>query len=94
VEEIAKDIRHSIIDRLVVKKFPKVSFEDVQGLTGSVDMLIGFHNHSVFPVEKEGLEEVLGFVKLKIQDRLDAGRQDSDLLCMRRLQLWSHSTGD
>ncbi len=44
VEEIAKDIRHSITDRLVVKKFPEVSFEDLQGLTGSVIMLIGFDN--------------------------------------------------
>jgi hypothetical protein len=54
VDEIATDIQHSIIDMSMVEEFP----EDVQGLAGPVDMLIGFDNHGVFLVEKARKESM------------------------------------
>jgi hypothetical protein len=52
VDQIATDIMHSITDKTVVEKIPEVWWEDLQGLTGTADMLIRFDKHGMFPVEK------------------------------------------
>jgi hypothetical protein len=51
VNHIATDIQHHITDESVVMKFRGVRWEEVKGLSGMVDLLIGFDNHDVFPVE-------------------------------------------
>ena len=49
---IATDMASSITNKSAVDHFPGITWEEVKGLTGAVDMLIGFDNHNVFPVEK------------------------------------------
>ncbi len=45
--EIATDIQHSITDRSVMKEFPEIPREVLQGLKRAVDMLIGFDNNKL-----------------------------------------------
>ena len=52
VELIATDMASSITDKSAVDHFPGITWEEVKGLTRAVDMLIGFDNHNVFPMEK------------------------------------------
>ena len=60
VDEIARDLQHSLTNSSVVSDFPEVSWEQVKGLSGPVDMLIGMDNC------REVLEKVGGLVEFKI----------------------------
>ena len=57
VDEIATNIRNSATTNLLMLCL-EVHWEDVQGLTGLMDMLTGFYNHGMFPVEKARKESV------------------------------------
>jgi hypothetical protein len=50
VDEIVTDVNSSL-DREVAAAFPQVEWEDVKGIAGHVDLLLGFDNMGCFPVE-------------------------------------------
>jgi hypothetical protein len=52
VDEIATDLRHTLKDSSVLADFPEVTWEQVEGLSGQVELLIGMDNCRVFPAER------------------------------------------
>ncbi len=52
VDDIVKDVNSSL-DREAAAAFPQVEWEDVKGMAGHVDLLLGFNNMGCFLVEAD-----------------------------------------
>src|SRR5450830_458158 len=80
VDNITTDLT-SCLDREAAAAFPDVPWEDVKGVQGKVEMLMGYDNAGIFPLERERKGQLALWSSRLGTGWMIAGRADPECQC-------------